>query len=915
MLLLVGLLRSSPNSESHLFPKDEAPVLPPLEEHASILSRITFGWVDGILWAGYRNPDNLLDLWDIPLSDKPVVVLHKFQRFSGYNIRLIWRLLWHLSWSLLLQGFWALCAIVFIFVPVILLKLLLEYIEDPLHSSKNAAWLYVVLLLAFGCLKAIAESQASWVGIHSAVHLRIIIVKELLSKILRRTATDDYNRFTPKEEMRGEVNLTRSGKVKPEGNLPDRTSNAINLMSVDSFKIANVTTYLHFLWASIPVELILGVALLYHILGYAAIAGLGAMLILLPVKVLIARAFSKIQARLMVATDKRIEETNELFKNIRIIKYFVWEDRFLYNVDKARALELRRLRTRFVCWTLAVVLYNTTPLLITFFPFLVYTVVEEKDFKPSVAFPTLSLFALLRVPLDKVANALVNVQEAKVSTDRVEVYLNESETAKYTLPSTKNDCFAHDRILMHDVQAAWPSSDTDSFQLRNIDIEFIIGGLNFVVGASGSGKTALLMTLMGEMDMLNGFVKMPSFSNSHAEGHGSACDVSYCAQQAWLVNDTIRENIVFGSGFDMRRYKDVISACALIPDFRLLYNGDQTIVGDKGKTLSGGQRQRIALARALYSRASVVLLDDCLSSVDVRTGAWLMEKGICGPLMQNRTCILVSHNIEFASKHADHMVKLQDGKVDVQGPPDRLVDVDFVKIEDTFQAREGLVQDENHDIEVVDSVSKKVSLSAGRTEDDSVDIERAPPPAPDILKAPQQEIKANGATPWNLLYLYLRAMGRWCYWLLIFAFFFANQMSTLAIDLWIRQWANAYHERDTRSVSLYKLQSAYYFPLRLDGAHHRDSYRQSISTSSAHTSLSPRVDNKYYLVVYILIAIAFMFIKGIRMGTLFYGTLSASRFLHNQSLRAVTKARFAFHDSVSLGQVINRFSRDIDVID
>ena len=394
------------------------------EPIANIFSLAIFMWVDPIIWRGYRKTYEISDVWDLPPADKAARVLAEFRQ-PHKTSKLAVRLLVHRGQELLVQSLWAVCSAVFTFAPAVLLKLLLEYLEDPSTSSANAAWFYVILLFVSGFLKAITEGQASWLGKKIAVYLRGIVVSEIFSKILKREATTDaMNSGPPGKPKNGETEDDKdSGASVEEGNGENKhatTGNVTSLMAVGSVKIANVTSFLHLLWASVPAELIIGITLLYNILGYVSIAGLAIMVVLIPIKIIIARDFSKVQARIMTATDVRIQTTKELLQSIRILKCFAYEDRFLYDVQEKRSIELKVLRQRVMLWTLAVTVYNSTPLLITLFSFLIYTVVEQKCLRPSVAFPALSLFALLRIHLDKLADTLANIQEAIVYVNRVE---------------------------------------------------------------------------------------------------------------------------------------------------------------------------------------------------------------------------------------------------------------------------------------------------------------------------------------------------------------------------------------------------------------------------------------------------------------------------------------------------------------
>ncbi len=167
------------------------------------------------------------------------------------------------------------------------------------------------------------------------------------------------------------------------------------------------------------------------------------------------------------------------------------------------------------------------------------------------------------------------------------------------------------------------------FELRDINIDFPVGELTVITGPTASGKTALLMALMGEMTAVSD--GQPTVANIQGEDgpkiflpkHPSQYDVttglknciSYAAQAPWLEHLTIKANILFGSPYEEERYNEVIRCCALQPDLDVLEDGDQTEIGARGVSLSGGQKARVALGRAVYARTKHVLLDDPLSAV------------------------------------------------------------------------------------------------------------------------------------------------------------------------------------------------------------------------------------------------------------------------------------------------------------
>ncbi|EKG15806.1 Putative ABC transporter protein [Macrophomina phaseolina MS6] len=959
LLALIALTSRKGNRPVEL--EYEGQIQPSKEPLASVLSLATFGWVDAIVWQGYKKTFEMTDVWNLAPKDKAAAILAQYRQFKKTQA-LAWHLLRYFRRALLIQATWAACSGFFLFVPTILLKLILEYVENPSSTPRNAAWFYVILLFLSGVISALADGQALWIGRKICIRLRAIIIGEIYAKALKRRAASGGDKIlgerkpewteSKRERLKRVMSFGRK-KTRPEasktanasaGNSETQVSSGaiINLMAVDSFKVAEISAYLHFLWANTPVQVAVSVVLLYRILGLSSVAGIGMMIFLLPVNMLISKRFAAIQKQILAATDARIHTTNEILTNIRIIKYFAWEQRFMAQVDEKRAAELSNLRRRYQWWAAAATVWSGAPIVITFLSFFFYTIIEKKDLVPSVAFTALSLFQLLRIPLDQLADMVAHVQESKVSVDRIEEYLNEPETDKYRqLKSEELDENGEPLIGFENGTFSWGTVDTesgeidDAFKMLDMNVRFPVGQLSVVIGPTGCGKTSLLMALLGEMTLVSGHVYLPGGrcreDLSPDPETGLTESVAYCAQQAWLMNGTIKENIIFNSPFDPKRYKDVIVACSLQRDLEILDAGDQTLVGEKGVTLSGGQKQRISLARALYSKARHVLLDDVLSAVDSHTAKWIFDQALLGPLMYNRTCVLVTHNVQLCLPHSEFAVLLDNGRISVQGTPNDLIDSGKLS-EDLSKSR---------------PVSRGPSRIASRVPSD-VGGEEATREnghangnanghangTKDKKKESQEETKAVGGVKLGIIFMYLKSMGAWWYWIAAFTAFAAQQIASVATNVWIRQWANAYNKKQ---VSIFGTEQPsthvthtnvvtglgsclrsgscvwplpWFSPSQADKQSFHDDMQVSIVSSS-----DSNVDAGYYLGVYAILGIIFMIITLSREGVLFWGSLGASRRIHQRLVNAVMHAKFRFFDSTPLGQLMNRFSKDIESVD
>ncbi|OAA58984.1 ABC bile acid transporter [Niveomyces insectorum RCEF 264] len=991
--------------------------LPPSRENlASLLSHFTFSWVDAIVWEGYKEPLEMERIWNLLPKDKAAAVLARYRRAKKTS-SLAFHLLKFFKGELLVQTGWAIMSAFFTFAPTMLLKAILEYVEHPEIAPRNVLWLYVILLPVTDLIRSFGDNRALWVGRKICINIRAILVGEIYAKALRRKAAagndtvlgadkskDASTGDKPPTGWLAPIKRIFGGRASKKDTTNDRNGAAaqanatevsaaaaaaandandklgadeqanvgtiINLMSVDSFKVSEVTAYLHFLVAAAPMQLAVSVFLLYRVMGVSAIPGFIVMALLLPINIAFAKAFNLTQKRIMAATDKRIHATNEVLQNIRIVKYFAWELRFGDIVGEKRRVELHALRQRFIVWACAVAVWNAVPILITFCCFFIYTVVEGKPLYPSVAFTAISLFMLLRYPLDQLGDMIAHVQESQVSIDRIEEFLSEEETEKFDQLGFDNiDETTGERVIgfRNNASFIWggrgvvADDGSMAFRLLDLNVDFVIGKLNVITGPTGSGKTSMLMALLGEMTLLNGRVFLPGGRSREdvrpdpETGLAETC--AYVAQQAWLVNGTIKENILFASPFDEQRYRDVIVACALEHDLHeTLDNGDETLVGEKGITLSGGQKQRISLARALYSNSRHLLLDDCFSAVDSHTAQWIFNNCIRGPLMRGRTCILVTHNVSLCVPYAEYVVAMNNGRIAGQGYTQDVIA--------SGKLGEDLMQKLPTDAADISRIPSRVPSSVGdeaESGDSTTLIDNggaADPSLPgsnghakkqarkqnggDRKQTVLEETKATGAVKWPVMKLYLGAMGSWWFWVVAALVFSLQQFSLVASNIWIKIWSNEYTEESTNlfrhaassnitwssphsSIGQTSFVSP---PLSHAFSPNIANYLLSVpqqwmpknstvfgTDSALSAAMSPEVNVHYYLLVLAIIGLAGSVLALIRDLWIFFGSLTASWKLHDRLMHYVSFARFKFFDVTPLGQMMNRFSKDLEAVD
>ncbi|OJA12951.1 hypothetical protein AZE42_07484 [Rhizopogon vesiculosus] len=415
----------------------------------------------------------------------------------------------------------------------------------------------------------------------------------------------------------------------------------VNLMSVDASRLQDLCTY-GLIAISGPFQITLAFVSLYNLLGWSAFVGVAIMIISIPLNTSIARLLKKMQEQQMKNRDRRTRLMSELLANIKSIKLYAWEYAFIRRVLHVRNdLELRMLKKIGIVTALNTTLWGGIPMLVAFSSFAAASVFSSRPLTADVIFPAISLFMLLQFPLAMFSQVTSNIIEALVSVKRLSGFLHAEELRQDAQAKVhKNNLAIGDVVLsIKGGEFLWKKHDI-SAALEDINLTVRKGELVGILGRVGSGKSSLLSAIIGDMRKTEGEVTL--FGN-----------VAYAAQNPWILSATVRDNILFSHEYDEVFYN--------LPDLELLPQGDLTEVGEKGITLSGGQRARVALARAVYARADLVLLDDVLAAVDSHVARHIFDR-VIGPqgLLATKARILVTNGIAYL-KHFDKLVYLRRG--------------------------------------------------------------------------------------------------------------------------------------------------------------------------------------------------------------------------------------------------------------
>ena len=255
---------------------------------------------------------------------------------------------------------------------------------------------------------------------------------------------------------------------------------------------------------------------------------------------------------------------------------------------------------------------------------------------------------------------ITSIIEASVAAGRLTSYLvaEEVQSDAVILKEAVEE-LGEETISVRDASFSWNRHENKDV-LRDINFSAHKGELTCIVGRVGAGKSSFLQSLLGDLWKTKGEVVV----------HGT---VAFVSQTSWIMNATVKENIIFGYRYDSNFYEKTVKACALIDDFTQLPDGDETVVGERGISLSGGQKARVALARAVYARADVYLLDDCLSAVDSHVGRHLIDN-VLGPkgLLSTKTRVLATNSVPVLNE-SDYICLLKDGEIAEKGTYRQLV--------------------------------------------------------------------------------------------------------------------------------------------------------------------------------------------------------------------------------------------------
>ncbi|KAI7898810.1 uncharacterized protein BX663DRAFT_442359 [Cokeromyces recurvatus] len=758
-----------------------------LESSASPLSSITFSWIKPLLKSAVKCKLMETSLWALPLRQR---ARENFELFTKTKecyttkitaLNLTRRIYLANRKIIFFQFVTATGAVVFHYANPIFLRKLLNFIQiyhdhhhqhqqsdDNYNTSLEKKTGYVYCLTLFICNVAsilIASQTLLW-GRRWHISLTHMLNSEIYVHALRlkkgyETTTSFCNNAIPENDENG-----------------DSSDELASLINQDTQRLAELASYLH-----------VRIIFLYNILGNSFLAGLVVMVVSLPLTHYINRRIMVAQSCLTDAKSWRLKLLYGLCEGMRTIKFLALERRWEQAIMNARGNEIVNLIKLYTQDTILSLIWLATPVFITVVSFIWYTMVEKKSLDAS---------------LDNIArflNMQNNVYDEKNIILQQQPY-NEQVKIGF-LPALSIFEWGNDK------------ESRASFRLFIPSIQFPPGKLSVISGTSKSGKTSLLSALFNEMHMIAGeqlpvlpsrFLAFQGRNQSLARnGAYYLHKVAYVAQTAWVTNGTLRENILFTEPWDDTRYRTVLYQCDLVRDLSLFSNGDLTLTRDKGISTSVYIQNKISLARAVYSKAQTVIIDDIFVTFGRLTSTFIYENCIRGELMKGRTIIVsTTYPDMFWARDAQLFIYMAspnkyEGRVEtIETDPEKIVD--FIKKRRAEQSDQKILPEYNSipilnnihiPIDEVNSLFENMSVdglngSSALEEDEFVDGVSNMPESLEDEEEKEKDEACRRARDYAYA-TYYSVCGGWKYWITAILFTLLPRLIYILENFWLKE--------------------------------------------------------------------------------------------------------------------------------
>lgn len=652
------------------------------EDNLTFWQWMTVSWVAPLLSLGRQRQLNEDDIWRLPYEFQHTFLHDAFRQLKGSVLRRL--LVANKADLFILIGLETLELITNYSDPI-LLQQLLKAMQDLLQQ-KRPALIFASLILLVRVINAQSEVFSLWYQRRAYERSRGELITMLYEKTLHRKVVaqpKDADKEGEENDELARVDTTVSAdeatpliakKQEEQPNWLRRTvkqlhsvwvnfrigtkktddkkqgpaafGKILNLMRADAYEVSQRFWEFQDLIEK-PFGLLLSLFLIWRLLGWPAFVGIAVIVVAQVINYFLTLVDIRLEKARRITTDKRLQQTSQYVESIRHLRWYGWQNHWLKNVFKARQGELNMRVVSYV-WVQLMVLNNVISSgSVIVAAFWAYTSLAKRQLSVDIVFPAIQIFGMVEDNMESLPDLIQALANAYVALKRIQVFMEEPNKLE---SGSHGDGVANQEITLSNASYAWPGL-TESV-LHDVNTTFK-PGITVVTGEVAAGKTALLLSILGELDILEGEIVKPK------------SPIAYCAQTPWLQSMTIRDNILFNIPYDGERYRKTLQVCALVHDLASFEKGDLSPIGENGIGLSGGQKMRVALARAVYSDASILLLDDPLSALDQQTSEYIVAECFQGDLLKGRTVVLVTHRTDLCEPIADQIVVLRNGRLTI----------------------------------------------------------------------------------------------------------------------------------------------------------------------------------------------------------------------------------------------------------
>ncbi|CAH3029808.1 unnamed protein product [Porites evermanni] len=846
----------------------------PLED-ASFFSRLTFWWVNGLFSKGYDRRLEPGDMYDVLPEDSAERLVSDLESewykeiaaatFSSRQPSFGNAMGRFAKMQLIIVGIFGFLNETIRTAQPVILFYLVSYFTSGSSITKLEAYIFATGLTLSSMLSIVLHQLYFFYGHRTGMHMRIATTGCIYRKVLRLASQGLYSSVSTNQQ-------------------------AVNLITTDTQIFDQLVTHLHFVWIT-PIQVVVVVYFLWIQLGFSCAVGIVLTLILIIHQAWFNRKYSKLSLNMSRLTEERCKRMNEIIKGMKVVKIFTWEFIFSELINSIRRLEMSRIHKTQCLQAFNMATGFVSQSIITCTMFITYVLLGN-PVNAAKVFSSVAMVTVLQRSLARhFLSAVQKLNEARKTATKIQTFLKLDELNFENIKHRSTPRPGHSSVAVSNVTCTWNNQESiGKATLQDVSFEVKQGDLCMIVGPVGSGKSSLLMMLLGEMRVIEGHLCIRG-------------KIGFVPQQAWIFSGSVRQNIIFGQTFEEDRYHKVIRACALEQDVDLLPEGDWTLIGEKGIELSDGQKARLCLARAVYYKADIYILDDPLSAVDVRVGRKLFDQCING-LIRDCPRILVTRQLQYL-RNATEILFIDQGTIHSRGSYTDLANsgIDLVSL---LRSRDSSKNDDDDDNDsAIDEDSEPaqtphlpgVILRKGKWAKGIKAVNRWSTTSSIDIEA-DFEAMANKVLSHNTYWLcnrrhgcerHAKKVGNFYFLCLLLVSCTSVQQEIGAFifsDWWLSQWSS----HQSEDTFLYK---------------------------SVHTALSSnrKLQNRVHVIIYGGLVAVTIILSLIRAFVFFNITVNSSKTLHRQLFDAVIRAPLYFFDTNPPGRIHSHFSSDTAYMD